>query len=135
MLSKEETDVEVEGVEDIDLESILADLQHTVCSSTYSSSLAEPLSHPTLHHWSVMPITFYPSASFMQFCAASSSTTCSTERRDTQATGKRKSPSRSYTNPMTSAMEIVERYRLRGNAIPRLLGSNLGDAIRNQVRQ
>ena len=130
MLSKEETDVEVEGVEDIDLESILADLQHTVCSSTYSSSLAEPLSHPTLHHPSG-----YPSASFMQFCAASSSTTCSTERRDTQATGKRKSPSRSYTNPMTSAMEIVERYRLRGNAIPRLLGSNLGDAIRNQVRQ
>ena len=55
-----------------------------------------------------------------------------TDSNDSKLTKTKKIPKRNYTNPMVRAVEIVERYRKRGNKIPRLLSSNLADEDRRQ---
>lgn len=47
-------------------------------------------------------------------------------------TKAKKVPKKNYTNPMVRAIQIVERYRERGNVVPRLLSSNLGNQERCQ---
>lgn len=49
-----------------------------------------------------------------------------------QAPKPKRIPKRNYINPMVRAMQIVERYRQRGNVVPKLLSSNLDNLARSQ---
>lgn len=136
-------------VNDEDLESVLSDLHNPSSGPLSLTSLASlPLPPPLPHPLPLLhpPISFvqyvpdghkhiYPDLTTHTIAPSPDVKPASTiQAKRPRATRTATSTAkRTYTNAMDRAIEIVERYRQRGNRIPRLLSSNLDDPARSQV--